>query len=83
MLGHDENGGNSLVGQICQQLVELQMERPFPGHSVEIAVDAINHDDPGSLGLHRFLDRRTELSGREFGGINLLQVDAAGRQVSL
>ena len=72
------------AAEVGEQLVELRDEEPLLGHGVEVAVEAVDDD-------HRRVRRCStarriavgELAGRELGGVDLREHDAAARDVAV
>ena len=74
----DQNRGDASLSQIHQQFVQLNREEPFFGHGIQIAVQAVDNDDPGVVPLDGDPYSVDELSRRQFDRINLLQRDVSG-----
>ena len=81
VLGDDEERHDALVPEVGQELVELGDEEPLLGHGVEVAVQAVDDDDPRARRAVRLLDGRPDLVGelarRQLGRVDGLDADAA------
>ena len=76
MLGHQQERRDPALAQHREQLVQLQRQRSLLGHRVQIAVEAVDDDDP-RLGLQGGLvDRGDELPRPHLRGIDLLDEEA-------
>ena len=67
----------TLSPRVTQQLVHLQDCELAVRHGVQVAVEAIEHHQPGALHFDAVAHRGGELAGRQFGRVDLLQVQQA------
>jgi len=77
----DHDRCHAHLAQIHQQLVQLNGQKALFGCRVQISIQAVDDDDLGVSGFNGMPDRVGELSGRQFGRIDLLQEDGAGLDV--
>src|SRR5579862_2965974 len=83
VLGEHKHRQDSLLSQVAQQFMHLQNEEALIRHGVHIAIEAVDNDDPCAVGLDAVPYICRELSGREFGGIDLLETDQTRGDVLL
>jgi hypothetical protein len=78
VLGENQDRQDAELAEKAEQLVHLKDEETLVRHSVEIAVQAVNNDDSGTIVLDGASDQVGEFPGRQLCGINLLDPDEAG-----
>src|SRR3954447_25742982 len=80
-LRHDQQGQHPLLIEVGEQLVQMEQEEALLGHGVLIAVQAVDHHDPGAP-LDRAADVVGELSRRELGRVHPADRDPAFLEVA-
>jgi len=68
----DQYRGDAILTEIRQELMQLNREETFLGHRVQVAVQAVDHDDTRLVDFDCAAHRVRELAGRELRGIDLL-----------
>src|SRR3569832_648 len=81
ILRHEQQRGDALLAEICQQLVHVQREKTVAGHGVEIAVKAVDYHDTGLIVLHRLAHDIGEFARREFRRVHLLYLNTTRADV--
>src|SRR5665213_646621 len=72
VLGQDLDGEDAELAEIAQQLMHLQDEEALVRHGVEVAVEAVDDDELGSVLLDALAHEGSELARRHLGRIYLL-----------
>ena len=56
MLGQDQDGQHPELVEVAQKLVHLENQEALFRHGIEVAVEAVNHDDAGAVHLDGMTD---------------------------
>jgi len=76
-LRQDQDGHHALLVQVGEQLMHLQDHELLVRHGVQVSAQAVDHDHPSAPVLDRVPHFAGELTGREIGGVDLLQAQSA------
>src|SRR4029453_18170256 len=83
VLRADQKRGDTGLAEERQQLVQLDDQELLVRHRVEIAVEAVDDDDPGVVLRDRPADVVNEFAGRQLRGVDLAHADPAGIDMRL
>lgn len=83
MLSEQKEREHAPLPEVAQELVHLEDQKALVRHGVEIAIEAVDDDDPRAVHLNTAPHVCRELARRQFRRVDLLEADEAGVEVLL
>src|SRR5205814_939389 len=77
VLGHYQDRQDASLVQVCDQLVDLERQKTFLRHRLQIAVEAVDHDDGGFSLDDAATDEGGEFARGHLCGVDFMQIDFA------